>query len=534
MRKLSLGFSAIEVMVALIFLSLLMLTYVRNKVDALHLQRVNQMITQTQMYEKFFINYVSLSSREINQQVNSNHPVIISMYDLVQSGSDPMGVSSTNILGQNPCLSLIKNAKTNQIEAIMYFVGSGNSPLMSTLDIKKVVTGLGGVAAYYDGNSASNSSWSVDKQSVFLQNTDQCRKGYNLNANTIMVNFSLLPEFNQVLQPDVSLHREHDSGGNNNSSNEYGNFHNRNTLLSDMHVGHGVKILMNNANKLSLTDQASNNSIVLESGDLMASTLQATKKIKSGTACKVSELGEVAMQDETSDGTPTSFTQSNVVCGYNPALCQIRSGSDYCYLPILVNRITFNNQQPTNWMGNRFLCPGYAPFAEDAKGGGSVTLDIYMDEYYSGALQHQGLFCEGSSDKAVRCDYWHTTPLYVDEHPSTHINADIDAQFVVGQAPNGYHVNIGYEVSPTPADCNKLCNAVPLQYGRNDGCTYLPANPEIFTDSRSGRQYCWCKINGISILCPGDVSLFAAIEQTSTKANLNWVRCTTTPIFSNE
>jgi hypothetical protein len=342
-----------------------------------------------------------------------------------------------------------------------------------------------------------------------------------------------MPEFNRTLQPDISLHRQQDT------RKLLGDPSNKNTMLANLYLTSNAAIQMNNSGKIQLTNNSTTNSLTIQNGSLMASTLQATEPIPSGTPCSSSQLGAVGRQG---DNLATGAVQSNVVCTYNPAVCPNQAnsgGSEYCYLPILNNTITFNNNS-SNWMGESFVCPGTTPYAINGVGGGTVTLQEYYDIYHVALLTQQHLICQRhdgvNNNVCQNINSNLPTPLAVVGAPEGNVSTQVPAQFITAYTPNQYKVNIGYSVTPTNTSCQAVCNLLPSIYSQAYKCYYANVPPFTFTNAATNQQFCWCQQETTSLfLCQLYQPLnapYVAVQVMSNAAQIQSVTCTSKAVFS--
>lgn len=391
------GFTIIEILFVLAFLGVISVLYYKNNNKEIDLRRSRALSDQANVHAKLFINYLVSNESSISTATSSTAPTIISMDQLIASGSIQTA-TGVNLLGQKPCLAIIKNSNTNKIEAVMYYVSEKSNPNITNEFMQTTAISLNELAGVYDGANVKTSSWSLPSSSIYFLNSGQCVAGYTLRANSLVLNLNLYPEFNHAIHQDIGLYRKVDPNQRNNPLGTAGN---KNTSLTDI-ITNGKDIQLNNSANLKLTTNNSS-SLSLNNANLMANTFEASTVIASGTQCSSSDLGTIARQGDANVGN----TQSDVVCSYSPLIC---GGAGYCYTPVLNNTIIYKDVSNSGWMGSTFTCPANVPYLQAATAyqpGHSNPYVTYQTTSFNNYTMTRGAIANG--DSAADCATWQIT-----------------------------------------------------------------------------------------------------------------------------
>lgn len=394
------GFTIIEMLFALVIFAIVSILYFKNNNSEIDLRRSKALAEQANVHAKTFINYLVANESSISAATSTTAPTIISMDQLIASGN-VQTVTGVNLISQKPCLSIIKNAATKKIEAIMYYVAAKSNPTISSEFLQKAALSLNELAGVYNGSGVKTSSWNLPSSSVYFLNSGQCVSGYSLRPNSLVVNLNLYPEFNHSIHPDIGLHRILDP---NKATKPLGTPGNLNTSLTDI-VTNGKDLLLNNTANLKLT---TNNpySLGVNGSNLSANTIEATSAITSGTQCNSSDEGTIARQGDSNVGN----TQSNVVCSYNPLIC---GGNGYCYTPVLNNTIIYKDVSNSGWMGTTFTCPAHVPYLQSAtayQAGNPNPYITYQTSSFNNYTMARGAIANGNS--GWNCTAWNIKHWY--------------------------------------------------------------------------------------------------------------------------
>lgn len=449
-------------LVALAIMAVVSFFYYQNNNKDIDLRRAKDLAEQANVHAKIFISYLLANNSSITATASSNVPVIISMDSIIAAGNAPT-VTGVNLLSQKPCLSVVKNAATNKIEAIMYYVSMRTNPNISSDFMQKAAISLNELAGVYNGTLAKTSSWNLPSSSVYFINSGQCVAGYSLRSNSLVLNLNLYPEFNRSIHQDIGLNRKLDP---NHYNNPLGSAGNKNTSLADI-ITNGKDIQLNNTANLKLTTN-NPNSLGLNNSNLMANTFEASSVIASGTQCSSSDLGTIARQGDANVGN----TQSDVVCSYNPLIC---GGTGYCYTPVLNNTIIYKDVSKSGWMGTTFTCPANVPYLQAATAyqeGNPNPYVTYQTTSFNNYTMTRGAIANGNSGwncTAWNVRYWYSCTLGDPSSYSVTLACNNGATF----NPRGNCVNWAR---------GKTCTDEGLQ-GLEHTCTNWTPPPPIYINS---------------------------------------------------
>ncbi len=351
-RKNNKGFTLLEIMFAIGFLGIASLIYVKYKHSEQKMQTSKTLGEQAQLSSKYFANYILQNESQIAKIASTTTPIIIPFDQVINSGITPTGINNTNILNQKACVSILKNPNSSNLEAVMYYVSNGTTNKLEEQDVVRAVHSLSGVAGLYKNGQVITNSWTISSGSPYFAGANNCVSGYTLIDKSLVVNLTMLPEFNRNTLPDVAVKRVQDL------TESLGNAGNKNTTLSNITFTSGKGIYMNNTGQPELI--ATGSTLAIQNGDLMARAIQGSESIISGTLCQSAEVGKVAQQN---DPRIAGQVQSSVICSYNPLVC---GGSGYCYTPTVRTKVVYNDSTNSGKLGSTFYCPANLPFLSTA------------------------------------------------------------------------------------------------------------------------------------------------------------------------
>lgn len=521
------GFTTIELIFALCILSLTISFFSLYQYRIKEIEKASILIQQTKNYVKAFNTYIKQEYKLLKQNVNYDTPSIISIDNIIKTIK--VKLPMTNILSQSPCFNIIKDKNTGNFEGIMYYVSEKPKKYDRTLPfMNKVFANLGETSGvYYSSENIVKPIkyfWQINSKSPLLSNLNTCKPNYNIVDNSIVVNLSLIPEFNRILFPYNSINKETD----NIVDTKLGDIENKNTSLTNLAFGNDKNYNINfapdanhdksQANNIILEiDQRDKNKVDLKRGMLFVSTLQANTYKASGDACSIDEVGQVAQQK---DDFKTGLLQSILMCSYNPLSCDVDRGKgnigDYCFLPARVNEIVFRNG-PNNKMSNKFVCPAQMPYAKEVKAWYKPKNKVleYRDRYRTGTFPEHVLFCKDTiyeewcneyvDDDSFFCsnDLGMTDMCAIKlsgidlRYPYRSLDTPSE-QFTprpILKTANSQTLIIGYEFNNNSYEenCNKLCTIIPsYSDGKNYYTDYISMKyPENYY--YWGRKFCLCR-----------------------------------------
>lgn len=367
------GFNIIESMIALALLASITLSIALFKASDMRKKNAKILSSQTEAFAIAYAKYMKQNYEQIGHGT-TNEPYVLSPEVLANSSAWPFGLATTNMYRQIPCVIIVRNKNTNNLEAIMYYVGGKVDMRNTHIDIMKDASiELGDKGGILEGGEIrGNAGWSIATDSSFLNSADKC--GANIANNSIAVNMDLLSNWNQNLQQINSLLRGIDKTSG--LLSLPGHVKNSNTLKTNLYLGSGSGVVLQRAKengwdqesllRLAIANNGSgsgaatlglNNAASILAGD----TFQPDLFFRSGESCKSEEEGKIVADKGINNEVNKFLSRSILVCTQNDMLCGIGS---YCYLPPLPNKIVFQNTitgiQDRN---NEFVCPKSVPFA---------------------------------------------------------------------------------------------------------------------------------------------------------------------------
>ena len=374
------GFGLIDSMVALGILAGITMAVITYHARNTRYKEAKELAGQTEIFATTFARY--MNDTDVIQRLQSGtkdaDAVVLTPQMLSIAGAWPTGLASQNLFRQIPCVAVVQNKSTHDLEAVMYYVGgSGKHATRDGIKIAQnalvLLGGRGGVV--HDGAIIGNSGFNIPRGSAFLQVANQC--GGELTENGLAINMDLLFEWKQNLEPGDSLLRGEDPahGG---ITTLPGHVQNANTAKANIYFAANNGVIFDNAdaqNPVKLAIMYNGHGTLaptLGLGDkrvstLIGDTLQSSVQASAGEVCDRNELGKIVADRGIADPRVNQMlARSNLVCSSNDLLCT-RSSSHTCYLPSIANNIVFKNEtqgvQDSNGM---FRCPLSIPFAVSA------------------------------------------------------------------------------------------------------------------------------------------------------------------------
>lgn len=386
------GFGILDALLALLIFSIAIPIFGYYVVDTNKNKQIRKLAEQTElfasMYASFLTNSTFASTVSGVQSVLPTNSAIAPYWNL--------GVSKVNILNQEPCLIVSKNATTNDIEAIMVYQGdSTRNNDLSFASKTALLLGYNG-ALVKNGVIYGNSGWVISSGSPFL--TSSC--GSALPPYSVAVNIDMMNGWNQFIQPNTALTRTPDVKATQSQLHFPGHILNTNTAKNDVYVrdstgnGNGSVILnQSNDTLITVTDNGSVTKSPIVSiaangntttTNLTADQVGVSQLKTSGSPCDQSEIGKVAADAGSSDpNIKTILARSSLVCTQNSLLCNTLAGADQCYLPTQSNTLNFTNYSSgvQDTSGN-FRCPSDVPYLVSLPGLlMSYNMTYYKDAY---------------------------------------------------------------------------------------------------------------------------------------------------------
>ena len=510
------GFGLIESIIALSLFATFIMWLV-------HINLINQrekdakvLAKQTEAFAKVFTHFMNDNHHHIEQMATQT--AVILSPQLIQSDW-PKDLARINMFHQTPCVAIIRNKTSANLEAIMYYVGGVTDLSANKREIvRNSLAHLGSKGGIlFNGVILGNSGWTINKDSPFLAHASQC--GGQLSNNSIVINLDLLPSWNQSLHPIRSILRLTDK------LSLPGNLQNSNTLKSNIYFATDKGVILNNSTPSNPTklkviyEGMGSGAATLGFGTKILSSLvgdsfQPNMQFRSGIHCKAEEVGKIVANEGLNGLTNKYLSRSTLTCTQNDALCGVGA---YCYLSSIANNIVFqNNVNGVQDANGVFICPLEVPFALDYKlsnPGGNVYTFLNLGfgaKSYINTLQgtHKGGNATWQTYNCDNCGGANKQPFKIDFSITSDSNEllGIDLGTIYGlpigsiPTPKGdvttrfgrignYTFAVGYTVSMTN-NCEQACfaigsltsrNWVPLgqQRQKHTGSRMLIVNPDL-------------------------------------------------------
>lgn len=494
------GFGVIDSLLALALFATIMVGILAFDNKNLEQKDARILANQTSVYAEIFARFMNNKFKDLNSH-EAGQVIIITPDTIKNSGLWPQELIPKNIYQQTPCVSLIKNVATHDMEGIMYYVGGRDTSSKHHSEIVRsasvILGSKGGV--FHNGTINGNSGWRLSEDSEFLtQAANKC--GAPITNNSLVVNLDLLPNWNQNLQPMTAIMRGVDLAYSGNNGLP-GHVSNANTPKSNLYFSGNHGVILDNTNptnpvKLAIQYSGTGTlhaTLGLGSGTpttLIADTLQPSILARAGDPCNYDEVGQVVVDNGLANDTNNVLARSTLVCTVNQLLC---GDTIQCYLPSIANRVILqNNSIGLATAPNQFICPKNIPFASNASiVGGQASGYYYMTNLgnqigctYATATDGNGYWrpdinnpysciipfisggcnggCGGYDGQEIRSfgQYKATgNPTYQD-----FTSASVGTSLVplIGSL-NNYRVNIGYMVNQgdVVVDCDSICSQLP-------------------------------------------------------------------------
>ena len=359
------GFNILESMAALSLLIIFTISFVHFKTLNIQKKDAKVLGEQTSNYAVAFARYMNNNLQALESQA-INNPVVLSPSSIGTNW--PADLAKQNLFHQTPCLAIVTNPTTKNLEATMYYVGGNSDTSAKNLQIVRdgsiFLGSKGGILI--NGEIVGNSGWKINSDSPFLSGASQC--GGALSNNSLAVDLDLFMDWNQNLQPTHSLLRGLDNTSGKQSLP--GHLKNSNTSKSNLYFNQNYGVILDNtqdkSTKLSvLYNGQGTGAATVGTGNTIATfmgdTLQPNVQFQAGQYCTSQELGKSTLDQGLNNSASTYLARATLVCSQNDMLC---GSGKYCYLPSIANTITFRNtiKGVQDDSGN-FYCPSDVPFA---------------------------------------------------------------------------------------------------------------------------------------------------------------------------
>lgn len=354
------GFTIIEILIMAFILSVVIAAFTKWLIYRNSLLVSRTYADQTKAYTNVFIKYLNDNKKKLIKNITPSSPKVLNWNDMETSKYVPTGLKGKNIYNQAPCLIIIKNNGSNLLHPIMVFT---DGQAIDSKVTSRAMALIGGYSGIYIKNTdtiiGDFGLWSYPSFFVQYQSLiNSC--GGRIAENSIVINIGMMNDFNDLITPDVSVHRFNDKINPN-----LGESLNTNTIFTDISLKNdrqssSNKLYFNQKNDIYLEkSNASDSTVRLNNASFVAQSLLPKIKNDPGDRCSPEQLGSVSSQKD----SPYGIQSSTLICSYNPPVCQAKSGTDYCFTAIRHNTIIFNNRGS---MGNRFICPAGVPIVSDA------------------------------------------------------------------------------------------------------------------------------------------------------------------------
>lgn len=370
------GFSILELVIVLAIFAIITPIAINQFVHFSKKAKSQQYADQSQAYAKAYIRMIIDNYQQyLNNTKNGNVEVI--PYSVLAAANYAPDMTGNNVYEQIPCASMIYNNSTQSLQAVMFYTyDNSKTNYMDMTEGQMAAMEIGGAAGFVGANGTIygvGRGWSMQVSDPLFSGVGQCDLK-SIPPNSIVMNISMMADYIQQLQNDISLHRVIDNTA------PAGDPNNANTMQADITMSdnlngtpvyHGINFTIDNAsgpvltsiNNIQLLNQRKikvesidPNEIAVVDGDFSADHLRPSSAVFTYTACDGSEIGKMAQQ---ADGI---IVKSQLQCTYNPLQCQ---GTDpqgnpinqYCYLPVSDVSITYHPNT------SNFTCQeGYVDF----------------------------------------------------------------------------------------------------------------------------------------------------------------------------
>ncbi len=380
------GSAMVDSLLALSLLGLFLTGLMVSNLSNQNAKNAQLLATQTNTYAQVFARYMDINLTNLQTQISSGNSLTINAQTLGNSYW-PLDLARTNLYGQTPCVTIIKNATTGNLEALMYYVGGKvDTSAKRTQLVNNTGVLLGNKGGILTNNQVKgNSGWSINQGSQFLSGAGSC--GGSISSPSVAVNLDLMLTWNQNIQPNTSITKATDFGDTSNLKTLPGHMINTNTSKANVNFTANKGIIFDNSNSTNPTalqmgyGAGTNEATLSLSGStvttLVADTVQANQQGNVGDSCILQEVGKtITDKGQQSSGAYQYLARNTLVCTQNNMLCASVNADSTCYLPSIINSIVFQNNntgiQDTN---GSFACPTEVPFASSivTSSGGSAS-----------------------------------------------------------------------------------------------------------------------------------------------------------------
>ena len=502
------GFGLIESLFALALFATVLLGIVMFYNSIQRKNEARELAAQTEAFARIFAKYMHDNYDELSRRWRST-PLTLNPYMLGEVWA--IDIVKQNFYRQTPCVTIVTNPNTGIEEALMYYVGGRT--FTSTEIIMTAVRQLGrSGGVIIDGKVLGNSGWGVMAGSDFLNNAAQC--GGAIANNSLVVKLDLLEEWNQNLQPIMSINRGLDIGVANNILTLPGHILNTNTSKSNIYIANNKGVILDNYHnsllKLGIQYNGQSTGAVMlglgaNSASLVADTIKPNLLGKAGDPCNYQEIGKViADQGIQGDVISQILARNTLVCTQNDMLCAHANTSRTCYLSSVANQITFKNEVAgiQNTRGE-FMCPASIPFLVRAEPGlsnrGSNQIGVYVTRGVAlGEIRPANVNClppRGSNHPSnpVFCvsllrnflELGAPVAIIEPSRPDFFVQLNRLQPGIgvnISRNLNGYTTHVGYKINPlAPINLRSFLSNALNQIGKPNGCGEFQQNIETFT-----------------------------------------------------
>ena len=481
------GFNILESMAALALLSIFTISFVHFKTLDAQNKDAKILSQETSNYAVTFARYMKSNQAALILKA-SGGSVILSPDSL--GASWPIDLAKQNIFHQIPCLSIVTNSNTKNLEAIMYYVGGNSNTSPNSLQIVRdgsiFLGSKGGILL--NKSISGNSGWEINSDSPFLADASKC--GANLSNNSLAVNLDLFLDWNQTLQPSQSLLRGLDNTPG--TTSLPGHIKNANTSKSNLYFSQNSGIILDNSdeNPVKLSVQYNGQgtgAATIGIGDtqitsFVGDTFRPNIEFQSGQYCTSQEVGKTVLDHGLSTSTNSYLARSTLVCTQNNMLC---GNGNYCYLPTVANNIVFRNTVNgiQDGAGN-FYCPTDVPFATNytlSNTGGQVY--VFMNNNSNNVPNYIDVIYEntnGSISNWTSWNYFGDSDYFMTDFNNARDRAELlevdlatikNASIGTTNTSSGqaspitgsigqYSVMRGFSIKTTPSSCSSICSSI--------------------------------------------------------------------------
>lgn len=343
------GFTLIELMVTIAIIAVVttVVTPTALNQQMLSIRYANTALQQARSYTNMINdNYTNYYTQAQNGQLSIP-------YSTVVSNGYNGALTTTDIYGAMPCVTIQYNTTSNKLRMFMYYVG-GNA--IQNNVIYSATNYLHGIAGQLNGSTylGPYNIWNIPVNQV----ASSCGNPQN---GSMLINLNLLTTQISQMQGDASLHRVPDVSGI-----PMGADINTNSMQTDIIMGYndtssgstsynGIYFTSGNTTNYPYLTSGANsnlaspyntgmvNDVVTANAGLVANAFLPALATTSWSTCSSSDLGEIVV-DATSKSVSTSA--SDLQCRYDTVNC---ASPYYCYLPMSSSSTVHINQQSTTF-----------------------------------------------------------------------------------------------------------------------------------------------------------------------------------------